>query len=233
MMWSQPYLILYFKELGLSSVECAIIYGILTWSNGFIQVTCSIIADKKQWHKQLIFTFSVISTILHSSMLIVPPSGSKYSYNCSVLENGTSICTNINQIELPNCLANQGNATAQDLRNSTICNSGHGSKQKEEYLTINVSTSSIPEIQSCQGPSCQDTERMPSTENNYNIYQGEMFGLTFWSTMVLFCVTYNLFYTNFVLLYGMIYAQLGQDRGKIGHQRLWGTIGMYSITIFS
>ncbi len=62
---------------------------------------------------------------------------------------------------------------------------------------------------------------------DYMEEEGEVraYGKTFWWIFVLFFISQNCYFVIFVLLYGMIYAQLGEMRQLFGRQRMWGTIG--------
>ena len=96
--WSRVYvhiahMILSFKHLGLTTTECSIIYGSLPIFNSFFKLFIGAVADKFQRHLEMMLVFSLLSAILLSCLLLVPPVAVKY--HPDPIWNGTLyyVCT--------------------------------------------------------------------------------------------------------------------------------------------
>ena len=71
-------MILFFKHLGLTTTECSITYGSQPIFNGFFKLFIGAVADKFQRHLEMMLVFSLLSVILLSCLLLVPPVAVKY-----------------------------------------------------------------------------------------------------------------------------------------------------------
>ena len=72
-LWIYPYIILYFKQLGLTTTECSVIYGALPMFNGFFKLFIGAVADKLQRHKEMMLLFGLGSAVLMNCLQLVPP----------------------------------------------------------------------------------------------------------------------------------------------------------------
>ena len=61
----------------------------------------------------------------------------------------------------------------------------------------------------------------------------EMYGRRFWTVFWLYFVAFSIKGSMWCLLYGIIYAILGEKRNNFGKQRMWGTTGALSTSIIS
>ena len=71
-------MILYFQDLGLTTTECSIIYGVLPLSNGLYKMIVGAVADKIQRHRELTIISALLSAVLMSLLAIVPPVDEKH-----------------------------------------------------------------------------------------------------------------------------------------------------------
>ena len=72
-LWIYPFMILFFKQLGLTNTECAVICGVMPIFNGFYKLVIGAVADKLQRHREMMLISALTSTVMMSCLLLVPP----------------------------------------------------------------------------------------------------------------------------------------------------------------
>ncbi len=236
-----PYMILFFKQRGLSTTECAIIFGCLPIVNGLTRQLIGSVADKFQIHKLMTVVACTISPILMNCLLLIPPvetlvSGSSTSLLCST-RNGSLACFNENNSSitgvtsltnanmfwkqnnisaLPDCIA----TSSFDI--GPLCNG-------ETYDEIDILESA--EISSFAGVCKVDCFNQMNGPDS--VRKDSRFGSTFWMSFCLYFLTFNTYSSLWVLLYAMTYAILGEKRHDFGKQRVWGSIGCILASVIS
>ena len=224
-------MILFFKQqLGLTTTECAFIYGCLPLFSAFFNLFIGAIADKFQIHKVLTLVFCILSAVLLNCLLFVPPKegtshfapkgGTTHFAICILQSNASIQCAmihgneNITHYEqVPTGNDSLDCSFAWNISSETIC-----SQLTSPNQTItNLETTNLMEVQQCK-------------INCLNYYKGHSnneltFGQTFWISFILYFTAVNIFNAIWVMLYGMLFAILGENRHDYGKTRVWASIG--------
>ena len=112
--WIMPFMILFFKKLGLTSSECSIILGSLPLANGVVRLVVGAATDKLQRHREAVLLFAIVSTTLNSCMLLVPPVPKQVIEN-TLAQNLSKMC-NGNESQILHCVIDQeGNGNLFEL----------------------------------------------------------------------------------------------------------------------
>ena len=254
-------MILYFQDLGLTTTECSIIYGVLPLSNGLCKMIVGAVADKIQRHRELTLISALLSAVLMSLLAIVPPVDEKHlqepksngtlHYLCSKPGNHSTApreCLLYNASKLHQMVGKSGLGLQEwkKVKNDELNNSSDCSQ------TLNVS---FNVDEGCFNTSISTAEILNAVENNedgmntltcklnctrYPIefldppqLEKEMYGKTFWMIFWIWFTSCNLQGSLWALFYGMIYAILGEKREDFGKQRMWGTIGALTTSVLS
>ena len=238
-----PFLILYFKQLGLTTTECSVIFGVMPILSAVSRITFGAVADKFQIHRQMTLTFCLLTPALICCLLLVAPVDKQR--NNVVLVDTQSYCTGHPTGSVLTCTVDtmgydvvSNGSAAEVLRYCTVQNSTTqtyfqdcSSLDKLNKSVANNLTDDNGGIVSeytsdyCQ-LNCSAAERSPVNTNEY-----QTFGRTFWA-LLFTLASANLFYGPvWALTYGMVYAVLGENRNKFGQQRMWGTVASVMASI--
>ena len=234
-----PYTILFFKQLGLTTTECSIIYGCLPIFNGFFNIFTGAVADKLQIHRQITLLWSILSAILLNCLLLVPPIPVPHAdmllYSTCTKHWNNSVTCSVDIAE-DFIFESNGNITVQSMKKSkafescssfwnisgeNICSEIIAiideTKDKNPNFHINFDSDIAFEIIRCR-LNCSGYSQ--PTRNRQNVY-----GTTFWMAFILYFTSVNLFNSAWVLLMAMTFAVLRGERNAYGKQRTWGSIG--------
>ena len=271
-LWIYPYMILYFKQLGLTTTECSIILGIVQLFNGFFKFFIGAVADKVQRHREITLIFTLGSTVLINCLQVVPPvetiqvpgpadwNGTLY-YMCRSNENGMEpiTCTvkNESKEHLFPMVVKGGSEMTQDKRYQV--------ELEEEFMSLSdcsdqFSNASFhiqdgcwnrPDVGEAAVASLNNSDKIFQTSGNKKLFcqvdcrkypdeffnpgksQKPVFGRTFWMTFWLYLSGLCMHSSDWILLYGMMYAMLGEKRHQFGKQYLWTTLGTLTTAIIS
>ena len=254
-------MILYFQDLGLTTTECSIIYGVLPLSNGLYKMIVGAVADKIQRHRELTLISALLSAVLMSLLATVPSVDEKHReepkwngtlrYLCSKPGNQSTApreCLIYNASKLHPMVGKSGLGLQEwkkvkndELNNSSDCSQALNVFFKVDEGCFNTITSKV-EIQNA-GENNEDEMNMLTCKLACARYpielfdpsqpQKEMYGKTFWITFWILFTACNLQGSPWALFYGMIYAILGEKREDFWKQRMWGTIGTLTTSVLS
>ena len=226
--WSVPFMILFFRQMGLTPSECSIILGSLPLTNGVFRLIVGAITDKLQRHRETVLLFGIISSILNSCMLLVPPVPK------TIIEN--QLAKKLNKM----CNGNGSQTMYCTILRNNVSDSYHLTGFCQENPNHELTM-----------PDCsrfvEDTDAFGNSDRNFVcalfcnvtdfdatvVILGEPFGKTFWTLFAIFFFSYNIYFAIWPLLYGMTYAVLGKERNKFGEQRVWATVGAMITSIAS
>ena len=247
-------MILFFKQLGLTNTECAVIYGVMPIFNGFYKMFIGAVADKLQRHREMMLIFAVMSTVMMSLLLLVPPVEERpppepewnrtLHYVCKI--DGLDIlqCNVYNASNVHPFLEKSGldrqewyQIKRTELRDQSDCSEQlndffvveNGCFDATSFFKGNVSNSEHKGNTVC----VLDCTDYPDELLKPPQPVKEMFGKTFWMVFCLYFVGFNVMASNWGLLYGMNYAILGEKRNNFGRQRMWGTFGALITSVIS
>ena len=256
-LWSYPFMILFFKQLGLTNTECSIIYGSLPIFNGFYKLFIGAVADKLHRHKEMTLIFSLISALLMSCLLLVPPVEKKMSldtkwnqtlyYLCSKGEASTvgiveRIVQNASNLHPVQDQSQVDSIEWTKVKHDELNNHSTCSQTLNGFLVVdpNGCSAAIMKdenatflLQNSKYLCTLDCTKYPEELLNPPESEKELYGKTFWMIFCLYFVAFNMQGSLWVLLYGMIYAILGEQRNNFGKQRMWGTLGAIITAIIS
>ena len=261
-LWIYPYIILYFKQLGLTTTECSVIYGALPMFNGFFKLFIGAVADKLQRHKEMILLFGLGGAVLMNCLQLVPPvdviqapepdwNGTLY-YMCTAGGRGdtqTVVCVVKNASRL-HPMVDKSNVDAiqwYKIKNGEFNKSLNDcvdqpdvSYQVQDGCWDDMDDEVMDLMRTSRETSenkificALDCNKYPDELLNPSELEKVMFGKTFWMTFWFYFVGFNIYASIWVLLYGMNYAILGEKRNNFGRQRLWGTFGALTTAIIS
>ena len=212
--WTVPFMILFFKKLGLTPSECSIILGSIPLANGVVRLIVGAVTDKLQRHREAVLFFAITSTILNSCMFLVPPAPKQIIEN-PMVQNLRKMC-NDNESHILHCATDQ-KGEGKVFKLTIDC-----------YVANKTSLVGVPRIPNCVH--LADTEKnnyneshannvlcklfCNASDNEVTVIVSEPFGKTFWSLFSIFFTTYNVYFAIWLLLYGTTYAVLGEDRSK-------------------
>ena len=252
-------MILFFKQLGLTNTECEIIYGSLPIFNGFYKLFIGALADKLQRHKEMTLVFSLISALLMSCLLLVPPVEEKLALEPEWNQTLHYVCKKggLSAVEPPVECTVQNASSLHPVQDQSGIDSVEWFKIKHDELN-NYSTCSetlngllVADPNGCEAAAMEDENTIYSLQRRSEYLcrldctkypkellnppesEREMFGKTFWMIFCLYFVAFNIQGSLWVLLYGMIYAILGEKRNNFGKQRMWGTLGAIITAVIS
>ena len=229
-----PFMILFFKQqLGLTTTECAVIYGCLPLFSAFFNLLIGAIADKFQIHKVLTLVFCILSAVLLNCLLFVPPKegttniepkgDTTHFVTCIQHSNASIQCTMINDKDTIN--GNSNMSHRQDLKSNyslkdcgsvwNISSEAICSQHTSFRQTIPVETTNLMEVQKCKVNCLLTQDNLKATT----------FGQTFWISFFLYFTSASIFNAIWVVLYGMLFAILGDNRNDFGKTRIWASIG--------
>ncbi len=171
--------------------------------------------------------FAILSTIFNSCILLVPPVEKTYpKHTIALLDNITRLCSQNNASITLYCQTSKFTSEfCTTTRTSTFHEAAETAVPSCVNMWNNNQSTMEPEAANISYISCVFSCR--ERIEDYMEGEGELksYGKTFWWIFVLFFISQNCYFVIFVLLYGMIYAQLGDRRQLFGRQRVWGTIG--------
>ena len=250
-------MILFFKQLGLTNTECAIIYGSLPIFNGFYRLFIGAVADKLQRYREMTLIFSLISALLMSCLLLVPAAEEKMAPEPEWNQTLHYACKEIGLMtaEPVECIVHHA-SNLHPVQDQSGVDSAEWFKIKHHELNNHSICSERANGLLVVDPNGCDTLTMENENATYSLQgneylcrldctkypeellnppepQKEMYGKTFWMIFCLYFVAFNLQGSLWVLLYGMIYAILGEQRNNFGKTRVWGTIGAIITAIIS
>ena len=250
-------MILFFKQLGLTNTECSIIYGSLPIFNGFYKLFIGAVADKLQRHKEMTLIFSLISALLMSCLLFVPPVEEKMVPAPEWNQTLYYVCKRGGSSAVETVVCTVQNASnLHPVQDQSRISSVEWFKTKHHELNNHSSCSQaansllVVDPNGCDAATTEDENTTHSLQGSEYLCrldctkypeellyppgsEKEMFGKTFWMIFCLYFVAFNIQGSLWVLLYGMIYAILGEKRNNFGKQRMWGTLGAIITAIIS
>ena len=228
--WIMPFMILFFKKLGLTPSECSIILGSLPLANGVVRLVVGAATDKLQRHRETVLLFAIVSTTLNSCMLLVPPVPKQVIEN-TLAQNLSKMC-NGNESQILHCVIDrEGNGNLFELM--TDCYVGVPSRKEIIHDCVHLADSGKVNTNESDTNNVFCRLFCNATDNEVTVIVTEPFGKTFWSLFCIFFISYNLYFAIWPLLYGTTYAVLGEDRSKFGEQRVWATVGAVITSIAS
>lgn len=80
-----PFIPVYMKQLGLSSTEAGIIYGVMPFISFFTRPLFGAIADKTRRHKAVLICCSLMTGLLYGLLLVTPEKSHPHDWKYSVL----------------------------------------------------------------------------------------------------------------------------------------------------
>ena len=234
-------MILYFKQLGLTTTECSIIYGCLPLFSGFFNFTVGAVADKLQLHRQITLLVSVLSAVLLNGLLLVPPvhqgqqlEGYHYVYYCSKQCNNSIVEYSIDLDSADGHRFLHGNTNSYKLVESEVllenCSSSSAWNFSIENICSHITahdgyiSNNLTSL--CDGGEeahvcivhCINSEGHAEQEK-------ALYGRTFWMVFILYFTATILYNSLWITLYGMTFAVLGEKGSRFGQQRSWGAVG--------
>ena len=249
-------MILFFKQLGLTNTECAVISGVMPIFNCFYKLVIGAVADKLQRHREMMLIFALTSTVMMSCLLLVPPveeslppepeSDRTLHYVCEMDRRG--------HLDMIECnVYNASNVHPFVAKSGLDQEEWHQIKhtELEEQSNCSEELNGLSLVEDgCLGANflserngnnseydnfiCKlDCTKYPNELLSPSQPVKEMFGKTFWMVFCLYFVGFNVMASNWGLLYGMNYAILGEKRNNFGRQRMWGTFGALITSVIS
>ena len=240
-MWVYPFMILFFKKLGLTTTECSIIYGFLPIFNSVFNLLAGAIADKLQLHRQLALLSAILCTILFKCLLLVPrldqhTKGITLGLNstCIKLQNSSVQCS-LNNFGHSIIFVDDMNTLEEFVKNKNFadCPLTWNKHICLQILEMNTGVNQRKHYFDSSFEAC--TCKLNCSENHFKTSEkgGQMYGKTFWMSFFLFVSAMNLFNLVWILLLGMTFAVLGEKRNDFGKQTLWGSIGAITTSVIS
>ena len=221
-----PYIPVLMKELGLSSTETGILYGLMPFISFFTRPLFGAVADKLRKHK-LVLVICLLSMGLFYGLLLVTPSKNTTA-DCAVQEQSLSECI-LNKTQY-HCFQANKNGTKERLISlctlNVFCNNA---------LTQNVSDLEQERIDfTCftgTNVHCHSDKTSGWMLQCYN--QSGDFGKTFVIFFIIYLFANISFSSIYNLLDAMAYNILDERRDLWGRQRLWGTVGFAIFALVS
>ena len=224
-----PFIPVYMKELGLSSTETGIIYGMVPFISFFTRPLIGAFADKIRHHQAVLIACFLAMGIFYGLLLVTPTqtancatqrqsisehvSNLSISTRCRLVENDSSnssdgsSCTVTLQCEQPSSVSANGSFEAKGATMEFHCKDGF------EYHCMKVNDTD--EIYTCK-------------------LINEPFGRTFLIFIVIYlfaCIPFSSIYS---LMDAIAYDILGLSKRHLwGRQRLWGTVGYAIFALIS
>ena len=209
------------KELGLSSTETGIIYGVVPFIAFCTRPLIGAFADKIRHHKAVLITCFLAMGLFYGLLLFAPRS----TIDCNAQRQSISEHT-----------ANTTSSSGCWFIGNVSFNS---SNEKTCAITIHcvenatVVTKRTFDIKCSDGLLFQCIEKNGKKETYECIMVNELFGRTFVIFIIIYLFAYIPFSSVYSLMDAIAYDILGIKRDLWGRQRLWGTVGFASFALVS
>ena len=222
-----PFIPIYMKELGLSSTETGIIYGVVPFLSFFTRPLIGAFADKIRHHKAVLIACFLAMGLFYGLLLVTP----RQTTDCAIQINSIS-----------EHITNRSTPIRCRLFTNDSFNSSNGSSctitlQCKEFSSIlknrtHAATQTL-DINSKDGLKLHCLQMNGKNEMYECILVNEKFGKTFMIFVIIYmfaCIPFSSIYS---LMDAIAYDILGTKRDLWGRQRLWGTVGFAIFALIS
>ncbi|XP_006815216.2 major facilitator superfamily domain-containing protein 6-like [Saccoglossus kowalevskii] len=249
-----PYLPVYLKHLGITTLQIGIIFGLKSFIGFLVNPLCGILSDRLRQHKLVLMLCIILSAMLMIScrFIHVPTSVQRYKEEN---DKNEIVCT-WNQSELKFTFTKQNCNGSEHAMNTIYINDSDCKIYVIDQKDVCYNTSSAiffleynynwtrngnvlhcnytdSESNNTSQVTCENVHLVNNSSFHAQCYGNDVVSLTFWFCLVILQLEAVFACSVQPLIDMIVYEHLGDKHGDYGKQRVWGAIGRGCFALMS